>query len=107
MSRRRIVAWICAVALAAVALGAPLHALAHAAQAASGSNVERDPGAAALAHACEQCLQFAALDGGLATAPLSLPRAAAAQTLCVVPFVRVARPTPFQAFGARAPPRLG
>ena len=104
--RRRVVAWVCAVAIALLALGAPLHGVAHALQVAQGA-AHQDP-ASAHAHACEQCLQFAACDGA---APTAVPPAATPERgHDPVPACRPAaapRGIAFTAYASRAPPRLG
>jgi hypothetical protein len=108
MSRNhRVVAWVCSLALALVALGAPLHALAHAQQAAAGASTERDPAAASQAHACEQCLQFAALDAGAAVGSQTLSRPAVCPERPLAAIAPALRGTLFQAYAARAPPALG
>lgn len=104
---RTVAAWVTAVALALLALGAPLHALGHAQQAATGAGAERDPATAAQAHACEQCLQFAALEGGAAASPRALPFLATAASAPIALPAPATRSTTFQAYAARAPPAFG
>lgn len=103
---RRLVAWICSIALALGALGAPLHALAHAQQAAAGASAERDPAAASPVHACEQCLQFAALDAGAAVTSEALSHVAAALARPLGEIAPAPRGAAFLAYAARAPPAL-
>lgn len=95
---------LCCCALLLLGGGAQLHGLAHALQAAQAA-IHHDP-ATSHAQACEQCLQYAAIDGAL-PAPVS-----ATPTPWVAAEAHREARTPlhaatFVAFRSRAPPSAG
>jgi hypothetical protein len=104
IQHRRALAWLCIVATLLLGLAAQRHALAHALHAVQ-APVHQD---ALLGHApaCEQCLQFAAVDAAaVASTAVSLPSWAAPAPLGVARLPE--RAEPFTAYGSRAPPRVG
>lgn len=103
---RRAIIWLCVAATVLLGIGAQLHGLSHSLQAVQAS-AHKDVQAAAHAQACEQCLQFAAIDGGLAAHVAAAWVAVAADAVGLG--VPVARPraTVFVAYASRAPPLRG
>jgi hypothetical protein len=102
--RRRAIVWLCIAAALLLGVRAQLHGLSHALQAVQAS-AHKDA-LAAHAQACDQCLQFAALDGAAPlhwAAPLSLACDAGECALHVAPL----RAAAFAAYISRAPPQLG
>ncbi len=102
--RRRVIVWLCIAAALLLGLAAQLHGLSHSLQAVQAST--HKDALAAHAQACEQCLQFAALDGAApaqSAAPLSLPCDAQERADSAAPL----RTAAFTAYVSRAPPELG
>jgi hypothetical protein len=101
---RRAVAWLCIVATLALGLLAQRHALGHALHAMQGSAGQD----AWLGHAqaCEQCLQFAAVDAAaIATATPMPPARAHALPARLASWTQ--RSERFSAYVSRAPPHAG
>ena len=102
--RRQAIVWLCIAAALLLGVGAQLHALSHSLQAVQAS-AHKDP-LAAHTQACEQCLQFAALDAGMpAHAAALLPVTGVAER-CAMPTTPL-RAAAFTAYASRAPPLLG
>lgn len=98
---RRAVAWLCIVATLALGLLAQRHALGHALHAVHG--LAGQDAWLGHAQACEQCLQFAAVDAAaVATALPMLPARAEAPLVRLVP--QAQRAERFSAYASRAPP---
>ena len=105
MLRRRLaIVWLCIVAALLLGVSAQLHGLSHSLQAVEAS-AQKDP-LAAHAQACEQCLQFAALDGGIPVHAAPPVPATCAAVACAVPVASL-RASAFTAYASRAPPPLG
>jgi hypothetical protein len=101
---RRAIVWLCMTAALLAGIRAQLHALSHALQAVQ-TAAPREA-LAAHAPACEQCLQFAALDGAAPAHCAGLASPASVASQCGTP-VAPQRAAVFAAYVARAPPRLG
>jgi len=102
--RRQAIVWLCIAAALLLGVGAQLHALSHSLQAVQAS-AHKDP-LAAHTQACEQCLQFAALDAGMPAHAAALLPVPCVADLCTVPPVPL-RASAFTAYASRAPPSLG
>lgn len=103
--RRRVIVWLCIAAALLLGLGAQLHGLSHVLQALNAST--HDEPVALQAPACDQCLQFAALEGATpAPAAALLPRAAGTAPAGTAPAMRL-RAAAFSAYRSRAPPARG
>jgi len=101
--RRKSVVWLFAIAMLLLGLGAQLHGLWHSLQAVH-TSTDKDA-LAAHPQACEQCVLYAALDGGppcsvgpLLPLPSAAPECSAAATR--------PRPSVFTAYISRAPPKV-
>jgi hypothetical protein len=102
--RRQAIVWLCIAAAMLLGVGAQLHALTHALQAVQ-ATTHTDP-LTAHTQACDQCLQFAALDGAAtASAAAALPVAVEVGQ-CTAPASRL-HAALFTAYRSRAPPPLG
>jgi hypothetical protein len=102
ISHRRAIAWLCIVFTLWLTLAAQRHALEHAlhamhAAAAPDEGLDR-------AKACEQCLQFAAVDAAAVSAP-DFPQCPALGTDEMAHAAPALRADRFTAYGSRAPPR--
>jgi hypothetical protein len=97
---------LCCCALLLLGAGAQLHGLAHALQATQAVQTAAEHGtAAAHAQACEQCLQYAAIDGAMPTA--AAPAALAGNASHAGPEPVTTRfAATFVAYLSRAPPAL-
>ncbi len=102
--RRRAVVWLCGFALVLLGLGAQLHGLGHALQATQGP-VHQDA-VAAHTQACEQCLQFAGLDGAAPNCCAAQPPVDCASNDHDAPESPL-RAVAFTAYASRAPPPAG
>jgi len=99
---RQVFVWFCIAAALWMGVGFQLHGLSHSLQSLHAASLEETlPG-----HApeCEQCLLFAALDGGIVSSHSLawLPRAPVAMDRSVA-FTPL-RPVVFTAYASRAPP---
>lgn len=95
---------LCCCALVLLGAGAQLHGLAHALQATQAAATEHGA-AAAHAQACEQCLQYAAIDGAIPTA--AAPAALSGNGSQAGPEPVETRPAAtFVVYRSRAPPAV-
>jgi hypothetical protein len=101
---RQAIVWLCIGAALLLGVGAQLHALSHSLQAVQAS-AHKDP-LAAHTQACEQCLQFAALDAGMPAHAAALPPVSCVADRCAVRATPL-RASAFTAYLSRAPPPLG
>jgi hypothetical protein len=95
---------LCCSALLLLGAGAQLHSLAHAVQATQAA--AHHDGAAAHTQACEQCLQYAALDGALRTAEAARITPVAGLPTSTAPG-KTQRAATVVAYRSRAPPTNG
>ena len=105
LRHRQAVVGLCCCALLLLGAFAQLHGLSHALQAAQQARSHHDA-AAAHSQACEQCLQYAALDAALpATAANSVWTAAPPMAYAEPPSTQ--RVATFDAYRSRGPPKAG
>lgn len=102
--RRRAIVWLSIAAALLLGVGAQLHALSHALQAVQ-PTTHSDP-LAAHTQACDQCLQFAALDGAATASAEAAPAVATLESRSAAPALRL-HAARFSAYRSRAPPALG
>jgi chaperone required for assembly of F1-ATPase len=102
--RRRAIVWLSIAAAMLLGVGAQLHALSHALKAAQ-ATTHSDP-LAAHTQACDQCLQFAALDGAATASTAAAPAVAIAEGRHAAPAPRL-HAARFSAYRSRAPPAPG
>jgi hypothetical protein len=97
---------LCCCALLLLGAGAQLHGLAHAVQAAQAAQAVAEHGAtAAHAQACEQCLQYAAIDGAMPVAAAQGALSGSASRAGPEPVTTRVAAT-FVAYRSRAPPAV-
>jgi hypothetical protein len=100
---RQPLVWLCIAAALLLGVGSMLHGLSHSVQAVQASHKD---GLAAHVQTCEQCLQYAALDGAapiVAAETLPAPFGAAAPDAAATPPMCASA---FTAYASRAPPPL-